>query len=109
MKIITFLLAICFLLLHSNKGFTQESKISFELTDVDLKVVLDRIESTTNFKFIYKDKTISDTKKITIKAENESISAFLDRLFSKTAIQYEIIGNQIVLTCIIHQVLDFKN
>jgi len=97
MKIITFLLAICSLLLHSNEGFTQESKISFELTDVDLKVVLDKIESTTNFKFIYKDKTLSDTKKITVKAENESITAFLDRLFSKTAIKYEIIDHQIVL------------
>lgn len=96
-RIVTLFIVFSFLQLYANDGYAQEPKVSFDLTEVRMTDIFEKIESLTNFKFIFKDKIIDNNKVISFKAEQELVSTVLKRLFSNSDIQYQIIGSQIVL------------
>ena len=84
-------------MLFSSATFAQNEVISFDLKEVKLIDVFIKIESLTNYKFIYKDKTILNNNKFSFSAKNETVGAIFKRLFGNMKIKYQIIGNQVVL------------
>jgi TonB-linked SusC/RagA family outer membrane protein len=92
------LLAIVFALFYSEVSISQETKISLNLTGVELKEVFEKIESITDFKFIYKDKTLENTSLVNLYTQNEALDSVLNRLFQNSNIQYQFIEKQIVIT-----------
>ena len=97
MRITTLLLLVSLLQLQANNSYAQKTKVSFNFKNVSMETVFNKIESITDFKFLYKDKEINYTQKVSIKAEKEALSNVLGRLFSNSKISYSVNGKQIIL------------
>jgi TonB-linked SusC/RagA family outer membrane protein len=97
MKFSTAVIIILFITFFSDRVQAQEAKITFDLAESSITRILDEIESITEYKFIYKDKTLENFDPKSFKAENETIKSILDRLFQNANVRYQIIGSQIVL------------
>lgn len=81
-------------------GNAQEilgKQISISLSDKSLKEILENIETTADVKFAYSKQSVSSQLGISIDAKNEKLSAVLDKLLKPIHLNYEVIGNQIVL------------
>ncbi len=83
--------------LHANDSYSQKTKVSLDIENASVREVIDAIESTTDFKFIYKTKYVDLHRKISLKAEQENIKAILDNLFYDTDTGYKVRGVHIVL------------
>ncbi|MFK8058997.1 MAG: carboxypeptidase-like regulatory domain-containing protein, partial [Polaribacter sp.] len=98
MRITTSLLLLVSLFqLQANESYAQKTKVSFEYKNVSLETVFNKIESITDFKFIYKDKEINYKQKVSIKVKKESLSKVLKQLLTNSKITYLVNGKQIIL------------
>jgi TonB-linked SusC/RagA family outer membrane protein len=85
----------CFLTINS---YSQSSRVSLDLKNVTVKEVLDEIEKTSEFYFLYSSRLIDVDHKVNIHAENKPVKDILDKLFSGTDVDYVVIDQQIILS-----------
>lgn len=97
MKLTTLLLIVSLFQLQANESYAQKTKVSLDLKNVSLEKVLDKIESLTEFKFIYKDKEVDYQRVVSIEANKENITTILNRLFEGSNIGFKIIDKQIII------------
>ncbi|MCM4169386.1 TonB-dependent receptor P3 [Arenibacter antarcticus] len=98
MKITTLLLIVSLFKIQAN-SYSQNTKISINHDQIAIAEVFRNIESKSEFKFLYKNKEIDLTRKVSIHASKETIYNILNQLFKGTPIGYEVMDNrQIVLT-----------
>ncbi|UOB18463.1 TonB-dependent receptor [Abyssalbus ytuae] len=97
MKLTTLFLIVSLFQLQANDTYAQKTKISINLEQVSVEKVLDKIESLTDFKFIYDYEHINYKRRVSVNAHNEDISSILSKLFKDTKITFKIIKKQIVL------------
>ncbi|WP_217807524.1 carboxypeptidase-like regulatory domain-containing protein, partial [Arenibacter troitsensis] len=98
MKLTTLLLLIVSLFqIHANETYGQKTKITLNLENVSIENVLNKIESLTEFKFMYNDKEVDYKKIVSVNADKELVTTILDRIFSEMRIAYEVLDKQIVL------------
>ncbi|MEZ4970712.1 MAG: carboxypeptidase-like regulatory domain-containing protein, partial [Flavobacteriaceae bacterium] len=98
MKLTTLMLLVVSLFqIHANETYGQKTKITLDLQNVSIENVLNRIESLTEFKFMYNDKELDYRKIVSVNADKELVTTILDRIFSKMDITYEVLDKQIVL------------
>jgi TonB-linked SusC/RagA family outer membrane protein len=98
MKLTTLLLlTVSLFQIHANETYGQKTKITLNLKNVSVENVLNRIESLTEFKFMYNDKEVEYKKIVSVRADKELVTTILDRIFSKMNITYEVLDKQIVL------------
>ena len=98
MKLSVILLTLTLAQVFAAKSYSQRTKISLELKDVMVKDVLAKIESQSDFYFLYSPKMIDDTKKVDISVKGVKINKILDELFAGTNTDYVIFGKQIVIS-----------
>ena len=97
MKITTFLVIVSLFQIHANNTYGQKTKVTLDLENVTIENVLDKIETLTDFKFMYNDREIDYSKLVTIKANQERVSSILKRVFLNTNVSFKLINKQIVL------------
>lgn len=97
MKLTALFLIFSLFQINANTSNKEDVKITINLQNVSLEHVLNRIETLTEYKFVYKDKDIEYKKQVSIKAYKKPITKVLDQLFSDTDINYSVSDNQIVL------------
>ncbi len=71
--------------------------ISASYTNQTLKSILSDLKTRYNLPFSYNTEIESNTKKISLDANNVSLDNFLNELCNKANLKYEIIGSNIVL------------
>jgi len=97
MKLTTLLLVVSLFKIQANT-YSQNTKISIDLSEVSVSEVFNEIESLTEFRFLYKDNELDLKRKVSINVKKETIKKILDKLFNKTNIIYDVFDNrQIVL------------
>ncbi|MDO6605651.1 TonB-dependent receptor [Arenibacter palladensis] len=96
MKLTAFFLLICMLQINATT-YSQKTRISLEMKDVQLSEVLNRIETISEFKFFVDTQKIDVKRAVEIKADKEKIFDILDKLFRGTNITYEVFKKQILL------------
>ena len=96
MKLTALFLLVCMLQINATT-YSQKTRISLDMNDVQLSEVLNRIETISEFKFFVDTQKIDVKREVNIKAEKERIFDILDRLFSGTNITYEVYKKQILL------------
>ncbi|WP_281230914.1 TonB-dependent receptor [Flavobacterium gelatinilyticum] len=82
-------------------SFSQEKskKISIDFNNTDLKTAIESIEKVSGYKFYFDENWFKkETVLITKTYSNISINEILDSLFEKTALNYFITENKIILT-----------
>jgi TonB-linked SusC/RagA family outer membrane protein len=76
--------------------YSQNTKLSLEHKDEKIVDILRKIEDQSEFRFFYNEEV--DVNSLTsIHVSNASIKEVLDRVFENKAINYEIIGRQVIL------------
>ena len=97
MKLTTLFLIVSFLNLYANDSYAQKTKISLHMENATIENVLYKIESLSDFKFMFNDNEIDYKKKVTIIANRERISSILKDIFSNSNVAFEVYKKQIIL------------
>ena len=98
MKITRFLFLIGMLNVCAFNAYSQNAKVTLNRTNTPLQVILNDIESRTNYLFIIINGQVDTQKKYSIKVKSEPVSSVLDKLFKGEKISYKMKGNHIVLS-----------
>ena len=94
---LTFLLHIVSVITVYASVNAQNARVTLKLNNVRMQVVLEKIESSTDFKFVYNNQKINTEKLVTIEADNEILSSILNRLFNDSNISYKLQKKLIIL------------
>ena len=97
MKLTTLLLISTFIGLHANDSYAQKTKVTVIIEDATVRQIIDNIEMNTEFRFIYKTKSVDLTRKLSLKIAEEGIETVLESLFDNTNTAYKVRGRQIIL------------
>ena len=95
MKLTILFLTLGFLHVSAT-SFSQ--KINYYGKKVTLESVFTHIEKETDFVFMYKEGILNNAELITIRATNEPIEDFLDRLFANLPYDYSVVGKSIFVS-----------
>lgn len=79
--------------LHTSLLWSQTGNISFSIRNVNLKELLELIESKSDVMFSYKDITLDSRKDITLTAENETVEAILNKVLPSKGLGYTKTAN----------------
>lgn len=103
-KKLTFKMKFCFFIasfmlfqLSANSVMSQK-KMKFDYDNVPLKRILNEIKSQTDYHFFYNSKEVDDTRKISLRASDETVGVVLKKLSRKADFDFKINEKQIVLT-----------
>lgn len=80
------------------RSYSQTTRLNLNLKNTTVEGVLSKIETMTDFYFLYNKKIIDVERKVSINVENKEITDVLDRLFADSDVSYTIVGRQIVLS-----------
>ena len=97
MKLTTFLLIVALFQIHANESYAQRTKITLNVENISLEKALNRIESMTEFKFLYNDKEVDYSRLVSVNANRKRVSTILEQLFTGSNVMFEVYGKQIVL------------
>lgn len=98
MKITLFLLLFVAFQAHSENGYSQSAKISIPRSSLKVSELLSKIESQTEYLFVYNKKNVDTRRTVDVQADNKAVHEVLDKAFEGTNIRYVMEGNNIVLT-----------
>ena len=98
MKLSTLFMFVVFFTLQANTSYSQKTKITLNLSNVSVGNLIDEVESTTEFRFVYKIRDVNLTRTVSVNVEKESITTFLEMVFSGTDTSYSIVDRQVFLT-----------
>ncbi len=98
MKLSSLFIVIAVFGLHANSTYSQKTKISLDFDNISISQLIDKIESTTEFRFIYKIKDVDLNRSLSIKAKKEQINSILEKVFGASKTDYNVIDRQIFLT-----------
>ncbi|HEA20942.1 MAG TPA: SusC/RagA family TonB-linked outer membrane protein [Pricia antarctica] len=97
MKFITLFLTTAIFTSYANSTYSQNTKASVDLHNVTIERFIDEIESTTQFRFVYKVNDVDLKRKISISLKDEPIGKILDNVFNNRNISFSVLQNQIYL------------
>ncbi|WP_422351053.1 TonB-dependent receptor [Flagellimonas sp.] len=83
--------------LQANNTYSQKTRISLDFEDVTTENVLEAIERSTDFRFVYKLEDVNLQRLITINVKDQRIKAVLDILFDGTLTDYKVRNTQVML------------
>ncbi|HEY5507799.1 MAG TPA: SusC/RagA family TonB-linked outer membrane protein, partial [Paludibacter sp.] len=91
------LLFIGVLQVHAIDTYSQKTRLSLNFSDTQLTKVLDKIESESEFFFLYNEKLLNIDRKVNITENDQLITVILADLFAGTNVKYTIIDRKIIL------------
>jgi TonB-linked SusC/RagA family outer membrane protein len=80
----------------ADDSHAQDTRLTFSVKNATVKSVLDCIEKSTGFSFMYENNVMDLNSKVDFEAKNESIESVLNRLLSDE-VTYRIVGKHILL------------
>ncbi|MEP7093903.1 MAG: carboxypeptidase-like regulatory domain-containing protein, partial [Flavobacterium sp.] len=84
--------------MQAGTSYSQKTKISLDKENVAVKEVIDEIETTTEFKFLFNTKAVDLNRKVSLKVKKVSINVILELLFKDVDTKYEVDDRKILLT-----------
>ena len=98
MKLTLFFVLFSFFGAIASPSYSQSTRLSLDLKNTAVKIVLGEIENQSEFFFLYSEKIIDVNRKVDIEVKGTSIEKILDSVFAGTNTTYTVKGRQIVLT-----------
>ena len=97
MKLTVFLFVISLFQLQAGTGYAQKTKITLNMQGVTVLEVIEEIEAITNFDFLYSEKDLDLTRKVSINARKKRVEDVLTILFKNSGVIYTIHEKLIIL------------
>ena len=91
------LLTCCFTFTLSAKTLAQQERVSLDLKDAQVQQFFEEIQRQTNLHFLFNNEQLKDFGQVTVKAENETVTDVLDRVFRGSHLTYAFNGKMIVV------------
>ncbi|MGM0529112.1 MAG: TonB-dependent receptor [Bacteroidota bacterium] len=98
MRNLLILLFITALQVYAEDSYSQEAKLTLDLTNVSVEDVLNALENQSEFYFLCNKKLVDVERKVDIHMRNKNIDNILTSVFNGTDVDYLVMGRQIVLT-----------
>ena len=76
----------------------QQTRSGVHLTRTTVDEVMNYIEEHSDYTFLYNDKTVDRTRRVSVDNAAGYIRAILDAVFAGTDVRYDIRDNQIILS-----------
>ncbi|MEZ5103356.1 MAG: TonB-dependent receptor [Draconibacterium sp.] len=96
MKLTTVIILIS--IMHvSATVYSQTTKLSLNMQKSTIKEVLQKIESLSEFRFIYQNEQVDLNKKVNAQFKDEKVENILNYLFEQEEIEYSITSNNLIL------------
>lgn len=96
MKLVLIMLTIMLFRLSATESYGQSLRINLNVTNSTIKEVLREIENKSEFTFYYNDKVINTNKRVTLNAEDESISDILNMILPDC--DFKVMNRNVVIT-----------
>lgn len=97
MKLTTLIFLISTLSLMAGESYSQDTRISLNLKNVQIKDVLLKIEDSSEFFFIYNNQLIDVDRNVSVNADNEKISDVLHDIFRDQKVEFQLSDRKIVI------------
>lgn len=97
MKLTTLIFLISTLSLMAGESYSQDTRISLNMNNVQIKDVLLKIENSSEFFFIYNNQLIDVDRTVSINANNEKISDVLRDIFQNQQVEFQLTDRKIVI------------
>lgn len=98
MRISLILLLTVVLQLSAENSYSQRTSVSFSMSNVSVEQVLNKIEETSDYVFLYNDKTIRTNRIVSVNNKSGKITDVLDDIFRGTNVTYTVMDKQIILS-----------
>ena len=95
---LTFLLLLLGLMSFASVTYSQSTRLTFESKNATIESVFKQIESLSEFKFAYNSTKLDVEKIISLKVDNQTINAILDKILGAADLQYKIVDRYIIIT-----------
>ena len=99
MRTTIILLFTCVFISVAETGHSQNAKVTLNKNNVNLKEVLNEIESQTDYLFIYNNE-VNTNKTVSVKTKNGAVRKVLDHVLKDSNIDFLMEGNHIILSYI---------
>ncbi len=83
--------------IYASDVYSQTVQFTFSVSNSTIKEVLNKIESESEFVFVYYEDTFDPSQKVTVDANGKEINEVLDELFAGKGVRYEINDRQVML------------
>lgn len=92
------LLFICvFTFTLSASSFAQQERVSLDLKNASIKVLLDEIQKQTNWCFLYNPEQTKQLDKLSLRVENETVEEVLNRILKNTDLTFKFKNDLIMI------------
>lgn len=95
LKITTFLLTVSLLQVYA-AVHSQDKKISIDLKNTSLALVIKNIEAQSGYSFVYSNNNFPSEKLVSITAKDVSVATILRNILKDTGFNYKIINNDVI-------------
>lgn len=98
MRISLALLFTVVLQLSAGSSYAQRTRVAISMSNVSVEQVLNKIEETSDYVFLYNDKTIQTNRIVSVKNKSGNILDILADVFRGTNVTYTVVDKQIILS-----------
>jgi TonB-linked SusC/RagA family outer membrane protein len=95
---LTFIFILLGLMSYASVTYSQSARLTFESKNATVESVFKQIEALTEYKFAYNSTKLDVDKKISLKVENQTIDAILNKILGSANFQYKIVDRYIIIT-----------
>lgn len=78
------------------RGFSQQ-KINLDVKNTAIETILKRIETNTDYRFVYDERVSQNKHRVNLYAKDASIDYVMNRLLAGTGLSYKELGNGLVI------------
>ncbi len=94
---LTFVLVLLLTIHLSASVYSQQTKLSLNLTNVTVREVLNQIEERSNFKFLIQDERLDMNRRLSFNLDQRSIKEILDHIFAGQNVRYTITEKNLII------------
>ncbi|MDR2969632.1 MAG: TonB-dependent receptor [Tannerellaceae bacterium] len=98
MKLTSILFFCAVFTLLAENTHSQNAKVSINKENSTLLDILDEIEKQTEYLFLYNKKNVDVNRTASVRVINQPVSRILDAVLEGTNVNYEMVGNHILLS-----------
>ena len=96
MKLTTILLILSLVKIQAS-SYSQNTKLSLNLKEATVEQVFNKIESVSEYRFLFESNQIDLSRKVSLSVEKQKIDGILSILFKGTNVTYYVNDRQIIL------------
>ncbi len=89
---------LCLMVVSLGTLSAQVKKISINEANKPLKFIIEKIEKSSGYNFLYNNQLVDVERICSIHCDNEAVTTVLDKLFEGTDIVYKIVDKQVIIS-----------